>query len=197
MDVMSRASLEQEIYLRALTGYVVGQHIADGYKKVAIITYPDRICSAMASALATSLIAKFGYKENFVRVFTYEEGKEKELAKKVKEFNPEAVYISFGGEQRMSYVSKITKEVLKALLESNYKESIIFHVRTFLATKQLSELLSDHTLRNYLMSVKELRVFTADIQNKKFLFHKIKIENNNIKLEKFSEAQINDEHISL
>lgn len=197
MDTMSRASLEQEVYLRALTGYVVGQNLFDGFKKIAIITYPDRICSSMASALATSLISKYGYKGNFVMVFNYEENKEKELVKKIKEFRPDAIYISFGGEQKLSYVSKITYNLLVNLMEEKCMASLVIHVRTWLATKQLSNILSDERLRKYLESLKEIRLFTADLQNKKFIFHRVKIEGNNVKLEKIKEFDITDEHVSL
>lgn len=197
MENASRASLEEEVYLRALTGYVVGQNLFDGFRKIAIITYPDRICSSMASALATSLISKYGYKENFVKVFNYEENKEEELVKRIKEFKPDTIYISFGGEQKMSYISKITYNLLVSLMKENCMASLVFHVRTWLATKQLSNLLSDEKLKKYLESLKEIRLFTADLQNKKFLFHRVKIEGNNVKLEKFKEFNINDEHVNL
>ncbi|MGC8614069.1 MAG: hypothetical protein ACP5L2_07540 [Conexivisphaera sp.] len=45
MSTISRASLDQEIYLRSLTGYLVGKHLLAGYRKVAVLTHPDRICS--------------------------------------------------------------------------------------------------------------------------------------------------------
>jgi hypothetical protein len=46
--------LPEELYLRSLTGRLVGENLFDGFKKVAVITYPDRICSAMASLALTS-----------------------------------------------------------------------------------------------------------------------------------------------
>jgi len=49
METMSLASLEEEIYPRGLTGYIVAKRIFDGYNNIAIITYPDRICSSLSS----------------------------------------------------------------------------------------------------------------------------------------------------
>ncbi|MEM1932563.1 MAG: hypothetical protein QW792_04855, partial [Pyrobaculum sp.] len=115
MATASRASLEQEIYLRSLTGYLVGQNLLDDYKKVAVVTYPDRICSAMAAALVTSYISKGNYRDEAAVVYTYEDGKENEIAKKIVESKPDVVYISFGGEQKLSYVAEITKRLLTAL----------------------------------------------------------------------------------
>ncbi|MEZ0345307.1 MAG: hypothetical protein ABWK01_01990 [Infirmifilum sp.] len=195
--IASRASLEEEIYLRSLTGYLVGQHLLEGYSKVAVITYPDRICSAMAAALVTSYISRSGYRESPAAVLTYEEGKERDLARKVLELKPDAVYISFGGEQKLSYVGEITRKVVTSLSQEGYRGSLLLHVRVWLATKQLSLLLSDPSLAAYLASLKEIRVFTADVPNRKFLFHKVVIEGSSAKLEKLKEAPITQEHAKL
>ncbi|MEZ0319377.1 MAG: hypothetical protein ABWK05_05220 [Pyrobaculum sp.] len=58
-------------------------------------------------------------------VFTYEEG---EIVKKAMEYGPDAVYISFGGEQKMSYVAKITKRVVAVLADAGCKASLVLHV---------------------------------------------------------------------
>lgn len=174
MITASRAALEQEIYLRSLTGYLVGQHMLEGYKRVAVITYPDRICSAMAAALITSYVAKDNYRDEVAIVFTYEDGKEAEVAKKVIDYKPDIVYLSFGGEQKLSYVAEITKKILSALSQAGYKGAIGIHVRVWLATKQLSAVLADKKLADYLASLKEIRLFTADVPNHKFFFHRVR-----------------------
>jgi hypothetical protein len=82
-----------------------------------------------------------------------------------------------------------------ALKDAGYKNSLLIHVRIWIATKQLSEILNDE-IKEYLKSLKEIRVFTADLQNKLFLFHKVKMDNE-IKLEKYAEEKITDEHVEL
>ncbi|MEM1925638.1 MAG: hypothetical protein QXR64_01085 [Pyrobaculum sp.] len=197
MATASRASLEQEIYLRSLTGYLVGQNLLDDYKKVAVVTYPDRICSAMAAALVTSYISKGNYRDEAAVVYTYEDGKENEIAKKIVESKPDVVYISFGGEQKLSYVAEITKRLLTALSQQGYSGALAIHVRTWLATKQLSTVLADEKLGSYLTTLREIRLFTADVPNRKFIFHKVKIEGGVAKPEKYREVQITDEHAKL
>ena len=88
MATASRATLPEEIYLRSLTGYLVGQNLLEGYKKVAVITYPDRICSAMAAALMTSYIAKGNYRDGAGVVFTYEEGRRRRSRLKLRNTAP-------------------------------------------------------------------------------------------------------------
>jgi hypothetical protein len=195
METMSLASLEEEIYLRGLTGYIVAKRIFDGYKNIAIITYPDRICSSLSSSLVSSLISKQGYRDKIAKIYLYDDNKLNDIAKDILKNNFDAVFIVYGGEQRVSYVSEITKKTILALKNAGYKNSLLIHVRIWIATKQLSEILNDE-IREYLKSLKEIRVFTADLQNKLFLFHKVKIDNE-IKLEKYAEEKLTDEHVEL
>jgi len=195
METMSLASLEEEIYLRGLTGYVAAKRIFDGYKNIAIITYPDRICSALSSSLVSSLISKQGYKDKIARVYVYNENKLDDMAKDIVKNNFDAVFIAYGGEQKVSYISEITKKTILALKNAGYKNSLLIHMRIWVATKQLSEILNDE-IREYLKSLKEIRTFTGDLQNKLFIFHKVKIDNG-VKLEKYAEEKITDEHVEL
>ncbi|MCG2868026.1 MAG: hypothetical protein RXO65_00620 [Candidatus Nanopusillus acidilobi] len=195
METMSLASLEEEIYLRGLTGYIVAKRIFDGYKNIAIITYPDRICSSLSSSLVSSLISKQGYRDKIAKIYLYDENKLDDIAKDIVKNNFDALFIAYGGEQKISYVSEITKKTILALKNAGYKNSLLIHVRIWIATKQLSEILNDE-IREYLKSLKEIRVFTADLQNKLFLFHKVKIDNE-IKLEKYAEEKLTDEHVEL
>lgn len=194
---MSLASLEEELYLRSLTAYIVSKGILEGINKLAVITYPDRVCSAMASALVSLYIANNKYKDGSAMIYTYEEGKEKELVDKIMNYDPDAIYISFGGEQKIGYVSQITKNLIKNLKEKGYKKKLLIHVRVWLATKQLKDIISEKDLLDYLKSLEEIRLFTININEKKFEFYKITFEGENIKLNKYSEEKITDEHIAL
>ena len=46
--------LAEELYLRSHTGRLVGEHLFDGYRRVAVITYPDRNTAGMATATLAS-----------------------------------------------------------------------------------------------------------------------------------------------
>jgi len=195
MEIMSLASLEEEIYLRGLTGYIVAKRIFDGYKNIGIITYPDRICSSLSSSLVSSLILKQGYRDKIARIYSYDENRLNDIVNDIVKNDIDALFIAYGGEQKISYVSEITKKTILALKNAGYKNSFLIHVRIWIATKQLSEILNDE-IKEYLRSLKEIRTFTVDLQNKLFLFHKVKIDNE-IKLEKYAEEKLTDEHIEL
>ncbi len=197
MSVSSRASLEEEIYLRSLTGYLVGSRLFAGFRKVAVIAVPDRICSAMAAAALASYEAAGNYRDGAGAVFTYEQGKEYEAAKKVVSSGADAVYLSFGGEQKMSDVNNMVMKIINALNEAGYRGALLIHVRAWLASKQLSTVISRPETLKYLQSLSEIRVFTADANARKFYFNRVRLDERGVKLEKYDEAEITQEHANL
>jgi len=166
--ISGRLSIGEEAYLRALTGRLVGKELFRGYNKVAIITYPDRVCESIAAAAAVAYLETFGYGPGKVMVFDYQEDLDA-LAEKVVSWNPEAIYIAFGGEQRMADVNNMTVKLLKALMDKGFKGSLL----------------------------KEVKVFTADANAKKFFFHIVKFKEGGVELVKYKEEDITDEHAQL
>ncbi|MCC6010710.1 MAG: hypothetical protein LM588_06980 [Fervidicoccaceae archaeon] len=65
--------LADEVYLRSLTGRLVGEHLFDGFRRVAVIILPDRICSALAAAALSSFTYYSGYRDSVGAVFAYDE----------------------------------------------------------------------------------------------------------------------------
>ncbi|MEN2999806.1 MAG: hypothetical protein ABDH61_04445 [Acidilobaceae archaeon] len=200
VSAMSRASLEEEVYLRSLTGYVIAGKLLKGFERVLIITLPDRICSSLSAAISASLLAHGGYRADLARILMYEEDRAK-LVEKIRaalgEFRPDAAFIVFGGEEKMSKVAEKAKAAVEALQEAGFSGALVVHVRTWLATKQLSNILAEPKLAGYLSSLKELRVFTADLQQRKFFFHRLKVENGALKLQPYDEASLVEEHVEL
>ncbi|MGC8555933.1 MAG: hypothetical protein ACP5NG_02840, partial [Conexivisphaera sp.] len=174
MSTISRASLDQEIYLRSLTGYLVGRHMLSGFRRVAVLAYPDRICSAMAAAALASYEASGNYRDAAGAVFLLEQGKEDAAARGAVGYGADAVYLSLGGEQRMSDVASMTARALGALARAGYRGALLLHVRAWLATKQLSTVLPDASLASYLGGL-DLRVFTADAGARKFYFNRVRV----------------------
>jgi len=188
--------LSEELYLRSLTGRLVGEHLFDGYRKVAVITYPDRICAGMATAALTSFTYYSGYRDGVGVIYTYDENIG-ETAKKVSSSDFDVVYISYGGEQKLSTVNEAAIKTFRALMESGYRKALAIHVRVWIATKQLSTVLSDDKIRRWLESLPEIRVFTADLNAKKFFFNRVKIADGKPALTPYREVLLTDEHVDL
>lgn len=194
---ISRATLEEEVYLRGLTGFLIGENLYEGYSKIAIITVADRICCSVVSAQIAGYMHRYGYGKGSFKVFFYEDGKAEKIVDEVLAMKPEAISIMLGGEQKMSFVSSATHELIKTLSKKKSNIPIIFHVRVFLATKQLSTLLADKEIASYLSSIPEIRVFTADLNAKKFLYSRIKVSESKALLFKFAESTLTEEHVEL
>ncbi len=192
-----KLSIGEEVYLRGLTGRLVGIYLFKGFNKVAILTYPDRICESISSAAAVSYLDSYGYAENKIKVFDYSENIDT-VIKNIVNWNPEAIYLAFGGEQKMANVNDMTIKVLDSLRKNGFKGNILIHVRVWLATKQFSTIVSNNELREYLMSIQGLRLFTADANSKKFMFHYILIsKDGKVTLNKYAETDITQEHSDL
>jgi len=95
-----------------------------------------------------------------------------------------------------AFVCFETKKILDSLRRSGFTGFLVIHVRAWLATRQLSSILSEKELKDYIKSLKEIRVFTADLQNKLFLFHRVIIEETP-RLIKFKEEKLTEEHVKL
>ncbi len=188
--------LNDEIYLRALTGRLVGEHLFDGFKRVAVIVFPDRICSALAAGVLSSFTYHAGYREGVGAVFIYDENIG-ETAKRIVTEGFDATFIAYGGEQKLSFVNEALIATLKALMSAGYEKALIIHVRAFLASRQLSTVLQDESLARWLEGLPEIRVFTADLNAKKFIFNKLRIINGKPALTPYREALLTDEHVEL
>ncbi|AFZ71175.1 hypothetical protein Calag_1473 [Caldisphaera lagunensis DSM 15908] len=192
-----KLSIGEEVYLRGLTGRLVGIYLFKGFNKVAILTYPDRICESISSAAAVSYLDSYGYSENKVKIFDYSENID-DIIKSIIDWNPDAIYLAFGGEQRLVNVNDMTIKVLNSLYNHGYKGNILIHVRVWLATKQLSTILSNNELKEYLRSVQGIRLFTADANLRKFMFNYVLIsKDGKVTLNKYAETDITQEHADL
>jgi len=188
--------LGEEVYLRALTGYLVGAELVSDIDRLAIIALPDRICMALAAAVAASYISKNGYaaSEGRVRVFEYAEGVAKRA---VSEFKPSGVLVIFGGEAPLAEVREAFAKTLEDLRESGFSGTLVVHVRILLATDRLKSVAADPRLAGYLASLREVRTFTADLATGKFEFHRVSLSGGAPAFEKYGEAALTAEHVAL
>jgi len=87
---MIKTTFEEKIYLRALTGRLVGKALADlGLNKVAVVASRNIICSSIATATKVTFTTLSG---GVTYHFLAEKGKEAEIAERVKEFAPQVAH---------------------------------------------------------------------------------------------------------
>ncbi|MEB3852227.1 MAG: hypothetical protein LRS49_06595 [Desulfurococcales archaeon] len=191
---MPLTTFEEEIYLRALTGRLVGKAIADlGINKLAVVAPKNIICSSIATATEAAFIDHTG---GVTYHFMVELGKnEAEIAKRLKEFGAQVVLLQFGGESPIEEVKKSFVELLKAMAEEQVPGAIVFHVRIF-AAGGVKEALKDEKVKEYLKG-KDLYVYTVGFDEGKVYVNKVTIEGDDLKLQKLVEYHVTLEHADL
>ena len=185
-------TFEEEIYLRTLTGRLVGKAIADlGINKLAVVAPKNIICSSIATATEASFLDHTGG----VTYHFLVDGNEEEIAQRLKDFNAQAILLQFGGETPIEETKKSFVKLLKAIANQKVPGAIVFHVRIF-AAGGVKEALNDEEIAKYLAG-KDLYVHTVGFDEGKVYVNKIKLENNEVKLEKITEYHVTLEHADL
>ncbi len=191
---MPLTTFEEEIYLRALTGRLVGIALSQlGVNKLAVVAPKNIICSSIAAATEAAFLDHSG---GVTYHFMVELGKnEAEIAKRLKEFGAEVVLLQFGGEDPIEKVKESFAALLKAMAEEDVPGAIVFHVRIF-AAGGVAKAIEDPKVKEYL-GKKDLFVYTVGFDEGKVYVNKVKIEGNEFKLEKIKEYHVTLEHADL
>jgi hypothetical protein len=190
---MAKTTFAEEIYLRALTGKMIGSDVLAGYNKVAIVAPKNTICSAISAAAEATFTDRTGGRAGH---FVVEEGNASQVAEEVVQFNPDAVVLMFGGETPIEQTKKLFLDTLNALRQAELYKDLIVHVRIF-AAGGLQEALKDESLRNYLKQ-NDLFVYTVDFDNGYLLLNEIDVEaSGDFHLHRIAEFPVTVEHAEL
>lgn len=190
---MAKTTFAEEVYLRALTGKMIGSDVLGSYNKVAIIAPKNTICSAISAAAEATFTDRTGGRAGH---FVVEEGNASRVAEEVTAFQPDAVVLMFGGETPIEQTKQLFLETLRALEQAQLFRDIIVHVRIF-AAGGLQEALKEEALRNYLRQ-NDLLVYTVDFDNGYLLLNEVDVENSgDFHLHKIAEFPVTVEHAEL
>ncbi|MEB3860700.1 MAG: hypothetical protein GSR84_00590 [Desulfurococcales archaeon] len=192
---MPLTTFEEEIYLRALTGRLVGKALADlGANKLAVVAPKNIICSSIATATeATFIEAGNGVTYHFM----VETGaNEAEVAERLAKFAPQVTLLQFGGESPIEEVRRSFVALLKEMAARRVPGDVVVHVRIF-AAKGLDEALQNPEVREYLRT-RNVYVYTVGFDEGKVYINRIAInEDGSYALEKIREYQVTLEHADL
>ncbi len=190
---MAKTTFAEEVYLRALTGKIVGAHILSEYNKVAVISVKNTICSSLSAAAEAVFTLETGGKAGH---FVVEKENVAGVISEVEKFNPDAVLLMFGGESPIEETKALFIETLRALAETNRELDIIVHVRIF-AAGGLNEAIKDDKILSYLQN-NEVTVYTVDFEKGELLYNNIYLPDaSTVKLERIAEVPLTVEHTDL
>ena len=186
---MAKTTFAEEVYLRALTGRLVGEDLLAGYNKVAVVSMKNIICCSTATAAESAFISQTGGKAWH---FIVERGNENEVAKKLQEYDGEAILLLFGGETPIEEGKQIFVKLLEEMAKLDIIADIIIHVRIF-AAGGLDGI--NEEVKKYLQE-RNVYVYTFDLDNGLMLIHEIELDDT-ITLHKIAELPITCEHANL
>jgi hypothetical protein len=189
---MAKTTFSEEIYLRALTGKVIAEHVLDDYKKLAIISVKNTICAAISAATEAVFVSKTGGRAAHYFV---EENNVEDVIQAVGEFDPDGVVLMFGGETPIEETKKLFVKTMEAIAKEEPDYDVILHVRIF-AAGGLQEALKVPVVQEF-ADENELGVYTVDLDNGLFVFSSIHVEDQDFHLEKILEVPVTAEHAEL
>ncbi len=189
---MAKTTFSEEIYLRALTGKVIAEHVLDDYKKLAIVSVKNTICAAISAATEAVFVSKTGGRAAHYFV---EENNVEDIIQAVGEFDPDGVVLMFGGETPIEETKKLFVKTMEAIAKKEPDYDIILHVRIF-AAGGLQEALKVPVVQEF-AEENELGVYTVDLDNGLFIFSSIHVEDQDFHLEKILEVPVTAEHAEL
>ncbi len=190
---MAKTSFGEEIYLRALTGKVVGEAILSEYNKIAVISPKNIICAAISAAAEAAFVSSTGGRAAH---FVVDRENVTSIVEKVKEFSPEAVVLMFGGETPIEETIELFVSTLKEMASQALEVEIIFHVRIF-AAGGLEKAIKDDAILDYLKD-SVLLVYTVDLDRGLLLYNALSVEEDgSLYVEKIEEYPVTAEHAEL
>jgi hypothetical protein len=193
---MSKLTLAEQYTLRALTGRVVGQAMAQGAPdaSLGVITNKSYICASLVGALEAAQLAEKG---GLTEVKTaLAEGPEaiKAAVEAVKD--ADVIFLAFGGELGPEVNKPLTEAALLALKEAGFVGEIFFHVRIW-APGFVKEALDKHPeLKEYLEEL-PMGTFTFDLDKGVFILHDVYLEDGELKTEPLRVLPLTHEHLEL
>ena len=179
---MTSTTFEEEVYLRTLTGNLVGKVLDDiGVNKLAVVVPNNKICISMGSATLSSFLARSGATG---RIFVVEKPNDVE---RIAEFDPHVILFQFGGETPAEELKKLFREIIASLSEKNISADAVIHVRSYAMG------LLDETKDQPFWKDRDIYVYTADLDRGKIYLNKYEEG----KLAKLFEYDVSLEHADL
>ena len=193
---MAKLTLAEQFTLRALTGRVVGQALAQDLPdaSLGILTNKTYICASLTGALEAAYLAEKG---GLAQVKTaLAEGPEA-VAEGVQALkDADVLFLAFGGEAGPEVNRPLTEAALKAIKDAGYLGEVFFHVRIWVPGFVKEALAADEELKEYFEEL-PMSTFTFDLEKGLFLFNDVYFDDEGLKAEPIRVLPITHEHLDL
>ncbi len=193
---MEKLTLAEQYTLRALTGRVIGQALAQGVPdaSLGILTNRTYICAALTGALEAAFLTELGGLGQVRTAVVEGPGEVEEAVRTLADVD--LLFLAFGGEAGADLNKPLTEAALRAVQATDFDGEVFFHVRIW-APGFVSEALGkDPKLRSFFEEL-PLLTFTFDLDRGLFLLNEVYFEENEPKAEPVRILPLTQEHLDL
>ena len=193
---MEKLTLAEQFTLRALTGRVVGQALAQDLPdaSLGVLTNKTYICASLTGALESAYLTEKG---GLARVKTaLAEGPDAVAAGVEALKDADLLFLAFGGEAGPEVNRPLTEAALEAIKDAGYLGEVFFHVRIWAPGFVREALAAGGELREYFEEL-PMSTFTFDLDRGLFILNDVYFEEEGLKAEPIRELPITHEHLEL
>ena len=194
---MANITLSEQYTLRALTGRVVGQALAQGLPEASlgVLTNKTFICASLTGALEAAYLTEKG---GLTQVKTFIAEGPEAVAEGVRALkDADLLFLAFGGEAGPETNRPLTEAALKAIKEEGYVGEVFFHVRIWVPGFVKEALAADEETKGYFEEL-PMSTFTFDLEKGLFILNDVYFdEDGELKAEPVRVMPITAEHLDL
>jgi len=189
---LAEMKTEEKIYMKTLTGMVLGGTALKNYQKIAVIGMEHILCSAASAAMEASFMLEGG--GNITHLLA-KKGEIKEMVAKIAEYDPEIVVMFYAESPEPGLNRELFLETMKEIADTALDTDLMLDPKT-LMSGTLAEAVKDIEIERYMQDIESF-VFTMDLDNGEILMNIIDIDNGEVMVDPIEEYKLTVEHTIL
>lgn len=194
---MADLSLAEQYTLRAFTGRIVGEVLADAYgiPSLGLVTNKTYICAGLTGAIEAAFLADKGGLGRVVSAIT--EKPEDAAAAATELAGVNTVMLAYGGEADGETNYALTRAFLEAAADAGLDADVFFHVRIWAPGFVKKAVEESEKVADYLKG-RALGAFGFDLERGVFIFHAVEVtDEGEVVSEPILETPLSVEHAEL
>jgi len=189
---LTEMKTEEKIYMKALTGMVLGGTALKNYQKIAVIAMEHILCSAASAAMEASFMLEGG--GNITHLIA-KKGEIKEMVAKIAEYDPEIVVMLYAESPEPGLNRELFLETMKEIADTALDTDLMLDPMT-LMSGTLAEAVKDIEIERHMQDIESF-AFTIDLDNGEMVMNVIDIDNGEVMLDPIEEYKLTVEHTIL
>ena len=192
MNETTEMKIEEKIYMKALTGMVLGGTALKNYQKVAVIGMEHLLCTAASAAMEASFMLGTG---GNITHLVAKKGEIKEMVAKIAEYDPEIVVMLYAESPEPGLNRELFLETMKEMAELDLDTDLLIDPMT-LMSETLAEAVKDIEVQRHMADIESF-VFTIDLDNGEMVMNVIDLDNGEVMVDPIEEYKLTVEHTVL